>query len=111
MRAVQNRLMVALAVGLLALASAGLAAADDKTGETTSLVGCLDKDVGGAFTLIEQESGDRVAIEGSSKDVRLDDHVGHTVKITGQWVDDENLYRRYFEVSSIDMVSDSCEPS
>jgi len=37
--------------------------------------------------------------------------VGHTVKITGQWVDDENLYRRYFEVSSIDMVSDSCEPS
>lgn len=110
MRAVQNRLMVALAVGLLALASAGLVAADDKAGETMSLVGCLDKDVGGAFTLIERESGDRVAIEGSTKDIRLDDHVGHTVKVTGEWVEEESQYLRYFKVSAIDSLSESCQP-
>lgn len=110
MRTVRIAVVVAVAAGLFALAGSGLAIADNKAGESTSLLGCLDKDVGGSFTLVEQESGDRIAIESSAEDVRLDDHVGHTVKVTGQWVDDEKQYRRYFEVAAIDMVSDSCQP-
>jgi hypothetical protein len=109
MRAVRNRVVVGLAVGLVVLAGVGLAAANEKAGETTSLVGCLDTDAGGSITLVEQESGEQVALKGAN-DVRLDDHVGHTVKVTGKWIEDEKQYRRYFEVSAIDMVSDSCQP-
>jgi hypothetical protein len=108
MRAVRNRVVAGLAVGLVVLAGIGLAAADNETGETTSLVGCLDEDVSGSFTLVEQESGDRIALE-SSEDLRLEDHVGHTIKVTGKWIDDEEQYRHYFQVSAIDMVSDSCQ--
>jgi hypothetical protein len=108
MRAIRNRELVALAVGLLVLAGVGLAAADNTSGETIRLRGCLDEGADGRLTLIEQESGERIVIEGS-EDLVLEDHIGHTVQVTGQWVEDKSQYRSYFKVSAVDMLSDTCE--
>lgn len=108
MREIRNRELVALAVGLLVLAGAGLAAADNTSGETVRLRGCLDEGANGMFTLIEQESGERIVIEGS-EDLGLKDHIGHSVQVTGQWVEDKSQHRSYFKVSAIDMLSDTCE--
>ncbi|HOC43378.1 MAG TPA: hypothetical protein PKJ99_10245 [Thermoanaerobaculales bacterium] len=111
MRTLRHRGFVVLAVGLLAVAAAGVAIADEKSGETMSLRGCLNEDADGLYTLIEQESGDKIKVQAeSSKGIRLEDHVGHTVRVTGQWVEEESQYLRYFKVSAIDSLSESCQP-
>ena len=87
MRKYRNAFMVALTVGLLAVAGAAVAdcgAEHAKAGsdQMVSLQGCLSQDMDGNFRLIEQESGESITLE-ASEDVRIDNHVGQTVKVTG----------------------------
>lgn len=91
-----NRYGVALAAVLLVLAPAAtLMAANEE--EEVSLTGQLTTDEAGAYVLIEQESGDSIALRGVSE---LADHVGSMVKVTGKWAEDSEGYK-YFEVSKV----------
>lgn len=111
MHRTRNRLFVALAVGLLGLMTAGLAVAGETTsdtdGEKVALTGCLSQDSTGIFSLVESESGDSITVE-APDDLGIDTHVGHMVKVTGQWAESEGQ-DRYFQVTEIEMVSESCQ--
>jgi hypothetical protein len=72
-----------------------------------ALSGCLTKVGQDSFTLVEQESGDRITVKGP---VELLDHVGHTVEVTGTWSEDSSAHR-YFKVTKVKQISSSCEPT
>lgn len=109
MQAMRNRLAVAMViVGFFGFTAAGLALAGESHGDTMSLSGCLNQGQDGNFTLVERESGDSISIK-APENLRLADHVGETVKVTGQWVEKESEYQRYFKVSEIETVSASCQ--
>lgn len=113
MRKTRNRTLVALTVGLLVLGTAGLATAGDdytkhKKGEEIALQGCLNQDDNGDFTLVELESGDAVRVK-TSEDLRIDEHVGQTVKVTGNWQEDKDDKTMCFYVSNVEKLSDRCE--
>lgn len=130
----RNMLVVALTVGMLALAGSAVAdcgaehAKNDQSraDRMVSLQGCLSQNMDGSFRLIERESGESVELE-AAQDLRIDDHVGQTVKVTGHWVDESGSYGddssseygtgdhgnvkpgKTFKVSKIETVSETCE--
>ena len=113
MRTTRNSTLAALTIGLLVLGTAGLAVAGgdySKHGksETMALQGCLNQDADGDFTLVEIESGDSVRVE-APENLRIKEHVGQTVKITGNWQEDKTDYTMYFQAERIEKLSDRCE--
>ena len=95
-----NRWISVVVMTLLLLSGSGLALANDDEGMAETLAGCL-AEVESGFVL-QTADGD-VALEGEG----LDAHVGHTVKVTGEW--EESDGERYFAVSEMEHVSASCE--
>lgn len=113
MRTTRNSTLVAITIGLLVLGTAGLASAggDDSKhakSETMALQGCLNQDSNGDFTLVEIESGDSVRVKAPEK-LRIGEHVGQTVELTGNWQEDKVDYTMYFQASNIKTLSDRCE--
>lgn len=138
MRKYRSTLVVALTIGLMTFAGAAVAdcgaehAKNDKAkaekGEMVALQGCLSVEMDGTFRLIEQESGESIELE-AREEVRIGDHVGRTVEVTGTWVDergssDDGSGNEYgsdtardakdkegktFKVSRIETVAESCE--
>jgi len=101
--------MASIVLVLVAASSISVAAATVKE-QPVTLTGCLD--TGGladqgerSFTLIEQESGDWVPVEGPAE---LKDHLGQLVSLTGTWVYDQPDVR-YFAADSVTLVADSCQ--
>ncbi|HSN53358.1 MAG TPA: hypothetical protein VLT32_01745 [Candidatus Sulfomarinibacteraceae bacterium] len=113
MRTTRNSTLAAITIGLLVLGTAGLAGAGDDhskhgTSSKMALQGCLNQDANGDFTLVEIESGDSVRVE-APEDLRIEEHVGQTVKITGNWQEDKADYTMYFQAEKIEKLSDRCE--
>ncbi|HVS13255.1 MAG TPA: hypothetical protein VMV46_04990 [Thermoanaerobaculia bacterium] len=97
-----TRLLTALATGLfLLLAGAALQA------EPVSLVGELVQDDDGNYLLVEESSGDSIALKASIElpATALEDHAGTMVEVTGEWSETEDS--RYFIVSKIQPSSSS----
>ena len=97
MKKFPSTIFAALAA-FLVLAFAGTAVHADGDKDPITLVGELAESEAGGYLLIEQESGDSIAVSGS---VMFGDHVGETVKLTGKWVEEEDGYRS-FKVSKIE---------
>ena len=111
--ATRHRTVALTAIALLLLATTTIpAAAATVKEQPVTLTGCLD--TGGPadqgrrdFTLIEQESGDWIPVEGPGE---LKDHLGQLVKLTGTWEYDRSNIR-YFAADSVTMVAESCQGS
>jgi hypothetical protein len=90
-----------LALALLVLTPVGAALAADDGDEKmkTTLIGQLSQDAGGAYVLVEQESGDQVALEGAAED--LAQHIGAKVKVSGEWAKDPEG-NEIFRVSEVE---------
>lgn len=69
-----------------------------------TLTGQLTLDDEGTFYLVEQESGSEIRLKATED---LNAHVDTTVKVTGQWSEDD--YGEYFEVWSIEPTSDQSD--
>jgi hypothetical protein len=81
-----HRLASLLALALLVLTPvAALASEDGDDKMKTTLIGQLSQDAGGAYVLVEQESGEQIRLAGKED---LSQHVGTQVKVTGEWIDD-----------------------
>lgn len=95
---------VALAVALLALAPATAVvaqvdpAATARAEEEITLTGQLSTDEQGGYVLIEQASGDSIALVSS---MALAEYVDNTVNVTGKWAEDAEG-NQTFEVSSVE---------
>jgi hypothetical protein len=77
--------LLALALLLLTPVGAALASDDGDDKMKTTLIGQLSQDAGGAYVLVEQESGEQIRLAG---DIELSAHVGTQVRVTGEWIDD-----------------------
>lgn len=110
MRTIRNRALVAMTIGLLVLGGAAFVSAGDSysKSETMALQGCLSEDANGNFTLVEKESGDSIRLT-APEEVRIDEHVGQTVELTGSWEQGESGMSNYFRVSKIEILSESCD--
>jgi len=115
-RTMHRHLVIAAALAVMLAGTPGLALAGqggdtaDDARKNVTLVGCLDSsqaatDDSTRFTLIERESGEWIAVEGSES---LADHVGHTVELKGTWKSDGNGFES-LAVSDVKMLKDSCE--
>lgn len=105
-----------LILGAAAPATAGEeTAAAEETDEPVALTGCLLESEEGAYSLdefeaeeatddaAEAEGSGEIALEGEG----LDEHVGHTVTVTGEWSMDDNG-REYFTVALLEHVAATC---
>lgn len=91
-----HRLAIVFALAFIALGSAGILLAEEA--KELSLSGTLSETEDGGYVLVEQESGEGISVRGPDE---LADHVGSEVKVTGQWVkDDEGV--EYFWVKAIE---------
>lgn len=122
---------VRLTLGLIALGgvslvpTAGFAqTTQDKSAETRTLTGCLSNgEKAGEYSLV---GADGSTWEIRSKTVKLADHVGHTVTVTGKvWhpgmhgakekakeaVDPNATEHGHLNATDVAMVSDSCKKS
>lgn len=101
-----NRLGVALAIAILALGPVAAAMAQDgQPPKEITLTGQLHTDEPGGddrggYVLIEQESGDWVAL---AAPMDLAEYVGTTVRVSGHWAKDPEGHN-YFEVSEVERV-------
>lgn len=121
MKAISRMFAFATVAALLALGAAAPAiageemAAADETDEPIALTGCLLESEEGVYSLDEfeaeeatedateaEDSGD-IALEGEG----LDEHVGHTVTVTGEWSVDEDG-GEYFTVAVLEHVAATC---
>jgi hypothetical protein len=91
--------IAAVSALLFGLATVGIAnvhePAEQEAGMT--LTGMLSIDGNGGYVLIEEQSGDSVALQGPQG---LADHLGSTVKVSGRWVDDPD--GTYFLVKRVE---------
>lgn len=107
---------VCVALPLLAsLAPAASAASPDD--DETTLTGCLAAgDEPGEYVLTDEETDEEIDVEGPDS---LAAHVGHRVKLTGSWVEDddegdeeEEGYEEedgsYFHATAVEHISDHC---
>src|SRR5262249_1139791 len=94
----------------------------DKSASVRTLTGCLSSsDKAGVYNLLAEDGS---TWEVRSKTVKLADHVGHTVKVTGKvWHPDSHGAKEkakdatdpnasehgHLAVSAVDMVSESCK--
>lgn len=111
----------ATAAALLILGAAAPATAGEETAaaegmeEPVAITGCLLESEEGAYSLDEfeaeeatddaaeaEDSGD-IALEGEG----LDEHVGHTVTVTGEWSTDD-AGNEVFSVASLEHVAETC---
>jgi hypothetical protein len=99
MRNVRPTLAVSIAI-LLVLT---LATAFAQTTET--LTGCLEK-AGDGFALAQKGKTEKVTLHAAS-DLGLAAHVGHTVRLTGEWKQGDGG-AKVFHVSKMEHVSASC---
>lgn len=101
----RNRLSVlgaACALVLLVLASAGMVmAGEEHAGAETTLTGLLNSTEDGGYVLIEQASGESIALTGSAS---LADHVGSNVTVTGTWAEDA-AGAKTFEVATVEAAA------
>jgi hypothetical protein len=120
---------VRVTLGLIALCGMSLVPAagfaqttQDKSAETRTLTGCLSNgEKAGEYSLV---GADGSTWEIRSKTVKLADHVGHTVTVTGKvWhpdmhgakekakeiVDPNATEHGHLNATDISMVSDSCK--
>jgi hypothetical protein len=81
----------------------GIATAFAQTPVT--LTGCLAKADDGSFTLTEKGKTEKVKLHTAS-DLGLGAHVGHTVRLTGEWKGDASA--KVFHVSKMEHVAASC---
>ncbi len=95
----------ALAVALLVLGTASVVVAQEEeaSAEEVTLTGRLSGDEESGYMLIEQESGETIALKGPRE---LASHVGSTVTVTGKWAEDTQG-NRYFAVSKVEKASTS----
>lgn len=95
-----NGLTIALAFVLLTCGLAGLAVAQEtEMEEEISLTGRLSENSTGQYVLIDPESGDEVALQGSEDE--LAEYVGSTVTVSGRWAENDDG-DEYFAVSSVE---------
>ena len=99
-----SRIVVALVavIALLGSVPAVFAAPDGMPEDEINLIGRLSTDDAGGYVLIEEESGDWVALAGP--ETLFESHVGATVRITGHWAEDETG-ERYVEVRAVERVA------
>ena len=93
-----------LAVFIVLVLIITIATAFAQTAET--LTGCLEKAGESSFTLAQKGKTEKVKLHGAS-DLGLGAHVGHTVKVTGEWRDGDDG-GKVFHVSKMEHVSPSC---
>lgn len=80
-----------------ALASDG---GDDKM--KTTLTGQLSQDAGGAYVLVEEESGEQIRLAGEQD---LAQHIGTRVRVTGEWMDDTEDGNKIFRVDKVEAAA------
>ena len=130
----ENTMTARIATGLIAVimfASVGLAKAQDTTKathkKTRTLTGCLQKgEEANEYNLTTKRGG---TWEVKSDNVKLDEHVGHTVKVTGvvshskehamkedakaemkeHGMDKDAKEHGHMTVTALSMVSESCQ--
>jgi hypothetical protein len=73
--------------------------------KTETLTGCLAKADDGSFTLTEKGKTDKVKLHTMS-DLGLGSHVGHTVRLTGEWQGEGSA--KMFHVAKMEHVAASC---
>jgi hypothetical protein len=93
-----HRLAIVIALAVVALGSAGVLFAEDA--KELSLSGALSATEDGSYVLVERESGERISVRGPDE---LADHVGSEVKVTGQWIKDDEG-QEYFWVKAIEQI-------
>jgi hypothetical protein len=93
-----------LAVLIVILLVATIATAFAQKTET-ALTGCLAKADDGSFTLTEKGKTEKVKLHAAG-DLGLAAHVGHTVKLTGEWQGEGAA--KVFHVTKMEHVSASC---
>jgi hypothetical protein len=71
-----------------------------------TLTGCLEKADDGSFALAQKGKAEKVKLHGAS-DLGLGAHVGHTVRVTGEWQEGD-AGGKVFHVSKMEHVSASC---
>ena len=108
-RSAHGRMVTVLAVAAF-IAGIGVAVSANAEEDQVTLVGCLDASTSGtlhqgSFTLIEQESGDWIPVEGPDA---LADNVGKIVELVGAWEHDE-ADSPYFVAQRFEVVAESCE--
>jgi hypothetical protein len=89
------RVLVSLVVLTLV---AGLCAA--ALAEEVTLIGQLTASDAGGYLLVEAESGESVTVTGPEE---LAEHIGQKVKVTGEWVENEDGMR-YFAAKKVEPV-------
>jgi hypothetical protein len=93
-----------LAVSIVILLVLTLATAFAQTTET--LTGCLEKADDGSFALAQKGKTEKVKLHAPS-DLGLGAHVGHTVRVTGEWRQGDDGGKA-FHVSKMEHVEASC---
>lgn len=101
MNSFQSLKAVAAVAGLLLglVTAAGAVQQQSTEEEPITLIGTVSVDGAGGYVLVEEQSGDSIALRGPS---RLADFAGAFVKVSGRWVDDPD--GAYFMVATIEKV-------
>ncbi len=98
--------------GLFLVASPQESAALAQEGEMAeaTLAGCLSAgEMEGYFVLTDAETEEATQVE-AAEEVSICDHVGHTVKLTGSWAEEEEGEEgRHFHATKVEHVATSCE--
>jgi hypothetical protein len=94
--------LLALALAPLA-ATLGISDETKPTGQVETMEGCLGKGGEGTWLLTDAAGAAHVVV---SDKVQLADHDGHKVKVTGEWMGDDDA--RHFHVTALEHVAASC---
>lgn len=91
MRKNLHALTALFALAVLALAPVAAYAGGEMKDEAT-LSGQLSKNADGTFVLAEEASGDSITLTAAVDTVKLADHAGKKVKVTGKWSADKTSF-------------------
>ena len=102
-------LVVGFGLGLTSPQETGVLAQEAEMAEVT-LTGCLSAgEMEGYFVLTDAETEEATQVE-AAEGVSICDHVGHTVKLTGSWAEEEEGEEgRHFHATKVEHVAASCE--
>jgi hypothetical protein len=78
------------ALAILALLPIAAQAGDMK--DATTLTGQLSYNNDGSYALTEEASGDSILLTAAADTVKLGDHIGKKVKVTGTWSSDKTSF-------------------
>ena len=110
--------VLVVGVGLTSLLEPGALAQEGEMAEVT-LTGCLSAgEMEGYFVLTDEDTSEETQVE-AAEELGLCNHLGHKVKLTGSWEEEEEgeeeeeegEEERHFHATKAEHISASCEVS